>query len=259
MRKLTIVLAILAITLPAAAAAMEIDETRPLRPGGSLEIEIVSGAVQITGWDQDQVSIRGTIDDRFTGIEIDGSGDSVSIEVEPIRDSNHRDRDRTDLVIHVPRDANLELESISASFAVDGIDGELDVETVSGALRLSGGELEVSASTISGRIVVEAAGSLRRGDFESVSGTVEIHGALAADGRFSFETVSGDITLHLPSDVSARFEIETFSGDIHNDFGVKAEKTSIYLPAKELSFEIGSGGARVDIASMNGDIRLTKN
>jgi len=259
MRKLALVVAILAIALPAAAAPLEIDETRSLQPGGSIELEIVSGSVQISGWDKNQVHIRGTIDERFTGIEIDGSGDSVSIEVEPIRDSNKRDRNVTDLVIHVPRDCNLELESISASFTIDGIDGELEVESVSGGVEISGGVLGVEVSTISGKIVVQADGALRRGEFETVSGAVEIHGSLASDGRFSFETVSGDVSLYLAANVSARFEIETFSGDIHNDFGVKAEKTSIYLPAKELSFEIGSGGARVSIESMNGNIRLIQN
>jgi DUF4097 and DUF4098 domain-containing protein YvlB len=253
-----ILILFLAAALPLCAAPTEINETRPLDAGGTLELDIVAGSVRISGWDRTEVRITGSIDPQYVELNIDTSDDSVSIEVDPIRNSGKQQRLLAELEISVPRSATLELESISAGFDIDGFDGEVDVETVSGAVTVSGGPREVAVSTISGAIEVKTGGDLRNGEFESVSGRQVLSGGLAADGRFSFETVSGDIELRLPAGTAARFDVETFSGSVRNDFGPDAEKTSAYLPSLELRFAIGSGGARVSIESMNGDIRLIK-
>jgi DUF4097 and DUF4098 domain-containing protein YvlB len=259
MRKLILIPTLLLLAAaPLAAAPMEVNETRPLAGGGTIEVEIVAGSVRITGWDRAEVNISGSIDPDYVELEIDTDDDTVSVEVEPISHTGKTKRLLADLEIRVPRGATLELESISAPFDVDDFDGDVEAETVSGSVTISGGPREVAVSTISGKVSVEASGQLRSGEFESVSGDLRLSGTLAADGRFSFETVSGNVELYLPGGTSARFDIETFSGEVRNQFGPDAEKTSIYLPSKELRFTVGSGSARVDIETMNGDIKLVQ-
>ena len=63
------------------------------------------------------------------------------------------------------------------------------------------------------------------------------------------------ITLWVPANASADYEIETFSGRIENDFGPEPKKAD-FLPAKSLSFSVGSGSADVEITAVSGTIRL---
>ena len=80
-------------------------------------------------------------------------------------------------------------------------------------------------------------------------------GDLHPSGDYSFASVTGRITLRVPSGASADYEIETFSGRIENDFGPKPEKAE-FLPALNLSFTVGSGGADIEIETLSGNIRL---
>ena len=69
-------------------------------------------------------------------------------------------------------------------------------------------------------------------------------------------SVSGVITLKIKPPVNADFDIESFSGDIENCFGQKARDTSKYAPGSELNFTQGSGGARVEIETLSGEISV---
>ena len=69
-------------------------------------------------------------------------------------------------------------------------------------------------------------------------------------------SVSGTITLKIKPPVNADFDIESFSGDIENCFGPKSRDTSKYTPGSELNFTQGSGGARVEIETLSGEISV---
>jgi hypothetical protein len=56
--------------------------------------------------------------------------------------------------------------------------------------------------------------------------------------------------------VNAEFSLESFSGIIKNCFGQTARKTSKYTPGKELDFTQGSGGARVEIQTLSGEVSI---
>ena len=72
--------------------------------------------------------------------------------------------------------------------------------------------------------------ALEDGDFETVSGNIEVRASFDSGGDFSFESVSGNISLHIPSGTAADFEVETFSGKIVNDFGAEAKRESEFAP-----------------------------
>jgi len=79
---------------------------------------------------------------------------------------------------------------------------------------------------------------------------------LMPNARVEMETVSGEIKFTMKPPVNAEFDMESFSGDIDNCFGQKARDKSRYGPGSELSFTQGSGGARVSINSLSGDITI---
>jgi DUF4097 and DUF4098 domain-containing protein YvlB len=259
MRNLAIILLAALVALPVTAAVVPIDEAHAISPDGTVSLEIIFGSVTVRGGGGDSVRITGSYDERYVEVEIDASDRGVSIEVEPIRDSKGKHFETTELEIEMPAGARLEMESISAELDVSNVSGEIEVESVSGRVSITGSELDTAISTVSSAVSVEASRALRRGSFETISGKIEVRAPLAAGGRYSFESVSGDVALILPADSSARFEIESFSGSITNDLtGEQPEKTSEYLPSKELRFKVGDGDARVSMESLSGRIRLLR-
>jgi len=111
---------------------------------------------------------------------------------------------------------------------------------------------------VSGDVRVETTSAVERGDFESVSGALDLAFGLTAGARLSIESYSGNVTLSLPSDVAGSFRVESFSGRIDNDFGAKAERTSEHGPGHQLEFTAGSDGARVAIETFSGNVSLQR-
>ncbi|MEJ2084607.1 MAG: DUF4097 family beta strand repeat-containing protein [Acidobacteriota bacterium] len=275
-------------------ARQQIDETRPARSDARLEIDIVSGSLRITGWDRNEISIQGSIGDDVEALEIDGSDERITIDLDiPDGWGNRRKDIDVDLEISAPYGTRLEVETISASIDARGFTSSVELATVSGAISVSGalksaqletvsGAIEVEgeqtrveaesvsgsidlrgisqsvdAATVSGRIEVSAT-SISRARFESVSGRIEFQGSLDSGARLDAEVHSGGVVLDLPADISARFEIETFSGSIDNEFGPPAERSDRYSPGKWLKFTTGDGDAEINVESISGTIHLRK-
>jgi hypothetical protein len=64
----------------------------------------------------------------------------------------------------------------------------------------------------------------------------------------------GDVELTLPPTASASVDVHTHNGDIVSDFPMPTTDDE----NKSASFKIGSGEARIDLNTDNGDIRLKK-
>ena len=292
MKKLLFLMAV-ALATSATWAGESVDVTKSASATPAVAIENLAGSVKVTGWNRDEIKVSGVLGDDTDGLDFSGGNDSFDIEVE-IPDSygrRHRDLD-SDLEIWLPAGSSLDIETVSASIRVSGVNGQLelesvsgevtvdgaptsaDVETVSGKIELSGsgtlaiaesvsGRIELSgvagrveAATVSGSIRIEAS-DIEQGEFEAVSGSVRFTGALSPSARLSAESHSGSVVLNLPADTSARFQVETFSGSINNGFGGgEAERTSRYAPGKRLDFTIGSGDAQVRVESFSGSVTL---
>ena len=113
-------------------------------------------------------------------------------------------------------------------------------------------------STVSGDISLNDGDDLEECEIETVSGDISISVDLGSRGSLEASTVSGTIDLRLLAGIGADFEVSTFSGTIVNDLGPAAERSSSYLPAKELSFSTGSGGAQISLESFSGKIRIRR-
>lgn len=288
MRKHAVCAALVLLAVAPAWAQRSVNETRPLDPTGTVTVSNVEGSVQVIGWSNDQVEITGTLGADVEELEIEGDSSELSIEVKVPRKGETLE---TDLVIHVPSRASLEVEVVSATIEVEGVTGSvalesvsgwvttssrpagLSVETVSGDVTVAETALRTELASVSGTITVELAagrldaesvsgairvrgGSLEDGSFETVSGSISYDGELVGQGSYQFESMSGGITLVVPSDVVAEFDVTTFSGDIDSDIGPKPRVTSKYTPEQELEFSTGPGGAQVSIESFSGPIKI---
>lgn len=278
----------------AVAARESVERTVSVRPDVKVEVENLSGSVRIESWQKNELRIEGELGDDTEGLEVRGGDDEVRIEVEIPDNRRHRGRWdlASDLRIWLPVAASLDVETVSASIDVSGVDGEVELETVSGSITASGGshradlstvsgniefsgsEAAVDAESVSGRIRLRGvagqldvstvsggidveAGGTERVDFESVSGSIEFRGSLADGARLEASTHSGNVEIVLPADTAASFEIETFAGDIHSDFGGEARRTSRYAPGQELYHSTG-GDTRISVETFSGNVYLGK-
>ncbi len=279
---------------PAALASRDVDRTVDAAPGATIEIENTSGSVRVRGWDKNQVRVSGTIGDDVEELVVESRANHILIEVDVPDRSGWRNRDiDSRLEVWVPRDARVEIETVSASIEVDDFNGRLEAESVSGSIQVSGSPTKVDAESVSGSIrlkgvdtnavaesvsgsirlegvsnQVEAstvsgsidvrAGEITRGEFETVSGTVDIVCTLGRSARLDASSHSGNVTLELPASVSASFEASTFSGRIENDFGPQPRSESKWVPSKTLEFTTGSGDAEVTLETFSGSVRIRK-
>lgn len=282
----------LLLTTPVAFAAQSIDRSQPTGPTPSVEVNNVQGKVTVVAWDRQEVKVTGTIENDQHKFEFSGDNDRVVITVRAEgKQHSYGRQDDAILEVRVPVGSRLNVQTVSADIEVRGVTGtqrlesvsgdiiatvfdeQLDLRTISGDvdLRGSGGKAMVYAESTSGNVKARGlGGSLEAksvsGDLdlelgltpglrlETVSGDVDAKLTLADGGRLDAQSVSGDVTVMFGQPVNGEFDIESFSGDIDNCFGPKSARKNQYAPGSELRFTEGSGGARVNLETLSGDI-----
>lgn len=287
MRRIPFLALVLALAAPAGAAWRQVERSHPASPDGVVEIEVPAGRVSVQGWDQNEVRVTGELADDGE-LSLEGTGSRVEVVV----DHSHGGHAEARITIQVPRGSRIELDaSPNASAEIRDVDGRVRAEAVNGGITVRGGASEIEVETVNGGVEIEAPASRIRA--ESVNGRVVVHGASGAleastvngllevnggrfesarleivNGRVLFtgdlsrsallevESVSGDVELNLAPDVAADFRVTSFSGDIDNEFGPQPERTSRWTTEKELVFSNGGGGAKVEVHTLSGDVRL---
>lgn len=289
LRLTTALLACLAIA--PAFAATPINETRPLDVRGELEISNLKGRIEVRAWDKPEVRITGSLGEGVERLQIEGDSRQLAVKVRYPR--NSRNTESTVLVLDVPRQVALEIDSVSASVDVSGVAGsrldvesvsgdvvavgaprEADIETVSGRIQLNlnsqsvdmesvSGDItlrgrisgEIAAETVSGDIRIDTRGQAARSlSTSSVSGDASVTGALADSGRIKADSVSGSIRLSLPSTLSAHVTGDSFSGRLRAP-GAKIDKPR-YGPGSSFEHRYGSGAGEIRMATFSGDAEL---
>lgn len=72
----------LLMTTGALFAGESVDVTIRADSDALIEIENLSGSVKVTGWDQNEVKVTGTLGDDTEGLSTSGEGSHIVIEVE---------------------------------------------------------------------------------------------------------------------------------------------------------------------------------
>lgn len=276
-----------------AAAGSPINKRTAADPTGTVEVSNVAGSVTVTGWDRNEVEITGELGDGTERLDFTKAPKLTRIKV--ILPNRSYNVDDTDLIIKVPVGSVLSVNTVSADVRIQNVQGTQRLQTVSGDVQTQASGEDVECRTVSGDVSIagsgkkgvvsittvsgdatatgvagEVNGSTVSGTFSlgvgetsrsrlrSTSGDLALRGSLAADARVDIESISGDVRLDLAGNPPAEYEISSFNGEIRNCFGPKSARTSEYGPGRELRFTAGSGGGRVRIKTMNGDIGLCR-
>ena len=226
------------------------DETKPARPDGRVEINNVKGSVNVVGWDRNEVRVKGKLGRGVERFDFESNHRRTLVRVVYPRGGwLHRPKSRpSHLTVHVPVGSAVGVDAVSADVSAEEIVGPLDLASVSGDVKVSNAGNEVRAQTTSGDVGIEiVAGAL---EAESVSGDIRVRGA-GSDIRA--RTVSGDVEVdHAPLEGEApargaEIEAVSVSGDI----------VIAGALLREVEGESVSGSIRIDGSfSDDGEVRL---
>lgn len=146
------------------------------------------------------------------------------------------------------------VDAVSGDVEFSGKAEDANIQTVSGDARISGVGGRVHGETVSGTIRVEASQPLRDTSASTVSGDIEIRGALDKSGRIHVESMSGDVRLRVPRDTSARLQAESFSGTLKSDFGTVHKQE--HGPGSNLDAHLGNADGDISIDTFSGDVNV---
>jgi DUF4097 and DUF4098 domain-containing protein YvlB len=286
------------IVLTALSAAGLVQQTDTIiqADGASrLELEALRGEVVVRTWDRDAVQVKTSVSDS-KAVEIDRTGSTISLDVAVERGMGLAGS--VDFDITVPRGFDLSLEGMALNVDIEGAQGQVEVATVQGSVRVQGGRGSISLESVFGEVSVEGAegelsvtgvaggvtiencsgdiqaesvggGLTMRGvtsrDVEAatVGGELRFEGAIQDGGMYSFGTHGGQIWLYLPPSMNARVDAVTLAGNMEVDYpGAPSEPTREEglpgLNEAELSFEVGTGSASIEVESFGGTIHILR-
>lgn len=136
----------------------------------------------------------------------------------------------------VPRETDLNLETVNGSISIADVQGDLRFEATNGSINLDGVGGNVRGRTTNGGVEAELTGRTWEGE------------------GLDLETTNGGVRLRIPEDYSARLEAETVHGGIDVDFPVTVQGRI----GRELSTTIGRGGPLIRAETTNGGVRITR-
>jgi hypothetical protein len=232
---------VIAVTaVPGLAISKDFDQTYPLQPNGSFELQNVNGPVEVQGWDRDAVEVhavktakhRDSDLDRVT-IEVVAKPDAVSVSTRYPQDEGVEVA--VEYVIHVPYGAHIDhIGTINGSLRIAGLPFVDDLHTVNGNIEVFDGGGDLHAHTTNGNIHLELA---------------HFHGGSGA----SAETTNGSLLVALPSDTQADLETRCLNGNFLSEMPIAMEST---LKPREMHGRFGKGGAPIKLRTINGGIRI---
>ena len=225
---------------PSYAITKEFNQSYPLQPGGSFELQNVNGAIEVQGWDRNEVEVHAVktakqreSDLERVSIDVDARPDAVSITTR--YPQNEGVEVAVEYIIHVPHGAHVE-----------------HIGTVNGTLRIAGVEAVEDLHTVNGNIeVFEAGGSVHA---HTTNGNVHLELAHFHDKNgATAETTNGSLVLAVPSNTQADLEARCLNGNFSSELPIAMESSQ---RPREVHGKLGHGGSPIHLRTVNGGIRV---
>jgi DUF4097 and DUF4098 domain-containing protein YvlB len=140
--------------------------------------------------------------------------------------------------------------SASGSVNVSNIKGDVNISSLSGSTQVSKPGGRVDAQTASGSVEVQ--GAMRDVKARAASGRVDVRGNPGTNSYWDLKTVSGLVELGVPTNANFHFSAEAVSGQIKTDVPIIIEEQGKH----SLRARVGNGGARVEVHTVSGEIRV---
>jgi len=219
----------------------EFHKTVPLNANGRVSLENINGNVEITGWERNEVQIDAVKSARDqqrldeAKIEVEGSGDSVSIRTRYPEGRTNNNPASVQYTLHVPAGAQLEkISLVNGSLNVSQVLGEVDASLVNGKL---------TAHDLSGRAKLSTVNGSANVEYRTLTSVSEV----------KISSVNGSINLTLPASPNADISASTVNGGLSTDFPMQVQGKFM---SHRISGTLGSGGTRIELSNVNGSTHI---
>ena len=274
-----------AAMLVALASQRQTDTTFAVPAGVSLSVNNFGGGITVHGWSDNRIKVHAE-QGRRGRVEVSLVGNTVVIKAS----SREGAPSVIDFDITVPQSMALSLSGTYADINVDGVQGPISAETVNGEVNVRGGKGNITLHSIQGSVTLaDASGRIEVNsvnenieltnvsgeikvettngevmltgiqsssvDAGTINGDVLYQGTVTDGGSYSLASHNGDITVSIPERANVTITAATANGDIDASFPLPMTSTS---GKHRKTFKIGSGSARMELESFQGDIELRR-
>ncbi|MEA2491096.1 MAG: hypothetical protein QOH21_2888 [Acidobacteriota bacterium] len=259
MKKLLVTTIALLLASAASAATLneKIDKTFDVKPGATVVLSNVNGAIKISSWDQPRVRV-------LAEKEVEGDRDDIKAAMKELRVEMQPKDGGLVITTHYPKESQ-GTSSIFSWLMGDDIDAEVtyelmiprsmsvDVTNTNGSIRLAEVSGKLELDTTNGKIeVTRCAGSI---DASTTNGSIHAELVKIAKGQpLRFETTNGRISVAVPSDFAGDIDAGTTNGSIDTDFPVTTTKAG----GNSLRGSVNGGGTPLRLRTTNGSIDIKK-
>jgi DUF4097 and DUF4098 domain-containing protein YvlB len=245
LRTALFVFALVAVWIaPGFAISKDFDQSYPLQPGGSFELQNVNGTVEVDGWDRNAVEVHAVktakakeSDLERVSIEVEARPNAVSVSTR--YPQNEGVEVAVEYVIHVPHGARVEhVGTVNGTLRIAGVEAIEDLHTVNGNIEVYEGGGAIHAHTTNGNVHLELA-----------------HFAATTKGKneATAETTNGSLLLAVPSDAQANLEAKCLNGNFSSELPLSLETS---VRPREIRGKLGQGGDPIHLRTVNGAIRV---
>jgi len=267
-----------------------IKKTYDVRPGGTLNLDLDYGNIEIETTSSDHVLIEmeriASAEDREMAERMlerheyafDKRGNDVHIrsrydeEKRFMKKWRHRSNLKINILVRVPERYNVDFSSGAGNIDIVDVDGRIDGETGAGNIMLSNVRGVVEVSSGAGNIDIEGdlervevstgAGNVNlyglRGSVEANTGAGNIYAEISRQPEDDSELTSGagNVVVSLNEDVSVYVDATAALGSADCDFPLHVEKKWL---KKSFSGEINGGGPELRMYAGVGNVSLRRN
>jgi uncharacterized protein YaiE (UPF0345 family) len=250
-------LLLLASAAPAQESGNEFHWTGTLAPDQILTIKDISGSIEATGVDGNQIVVDATKsgeDAADVHFQVIPSSDGVTIcavfptgrggmnSCETGRGNHSETHDvhaRADFRIKVPKNLRFNAFNVNGSVNAQDLGRQADV------------------SSVNGKVDVSTASYARA---TSVNGSVRVRmGSADWQDTLDIKTVNGSIDLDMPGNLAADVTFRSVNGGLTSDFPITTQEISGRWGPKRISGTIGNGGGRrLNVETVNGSVTIRK-
>lgn len=261
------------------------DTTFAVPAGARLSLSAHAGTIRVTSWDRNEMRVRAEHGSRDR-VEVDIRGAVVRVKAE----RRYGMPSFVEYDITVPRTMAVDLDGVETEMTIEGVggdisagsveggitvrgaggavkvhsvDGDLSIEGgrgrisaegVDGSIQISGARGEITVETVDGDVTLENIESANV-DVGTVDGTVMYQGTIQDGGQYRLTSHDGDIVVVAPAGLNATISVATFEGSFEADPAFRVQLTSA-RPGRRFSFTLGTGSARMELETFEGEIRL---
>jgi DUF4097 and DUF4098 domain-containing protein YvlB len=203
----------------------------------------VNGGVSVKGWERKEILVRARIqtagpseadaNELARQISIETAGSKIFASG-PTNRTNHSWS--VSYEIFVPRRSNLSLKTNNGGISITDVNGRLEFSALNGGVNLKRVGGTVRGGTTNGGLNVELSGE--RWDGEALD----------------VKTTNGGVSMSIPENYSAHLETGTVNGHLSIDFPVTVQGNI----TRELSVNLGAGGATIRAMTTNGGVRIRR-